>query len=79
MKKNNTKKISIFKKDLAAAKEQIKNLNFYKTKFSLPTKKNIKEKIFAENLDYFTTGKTSIWGTGDPDTLKFLNSLSLSL
>lgn len=29
--------------------------------------------VFTENIDYFKTGKQSIWGQGDKETLKLLN------
>ncbi len=32
-----------------------------------------KEYIFTENINYFDTGKQSIWGKGDKETLKLLN------
>lgn len=33
--------------------------------------------IIAEGSDYLNTGKTSIWGEGDPDTIKYLNGVTL--
>jgi len=32
-----------------------------------------KKCIFTEGINYFTTGKTSIWGTGDKETLELLD------
>ncbi len=31
----------------------------------------------TENIDYSTTGRKSVWGAGDPDTLRFLESESI--
>lgn len=33
--------------------------------------------IFTEGINYFETGKTSIWGTGDKDTLEFLKKIEI--
>ncbi len=33
--------------------------------------------IFTEGINYFETGKTSIWGTGDKDTLELLRKIKI--
>ncbi len=33
--------------------------------------------IFTEGINYFDTGKASIWGTGDKDTLEFLKKIEI--
>lgn len=33
--------------------------------------------IFTEGINYFETGKTSIWGTGDKDTLELLKKIKI--
>lgn len=33
--------------------------------------------IFTEGINYFETGKVSIWGTGDKDTLKLLKKIEI--
>ncbi|MFC1564863.1 class I SAM-dependent methyltransferase [candidate division KSB1 bacterium] len=35
------------------------------------------EYIFTEGIDYFKTGKASIWGDGDKDTLELLNKTEI--
>ena len=42
-------------------------------KIAKPHKPNNKRCIFTEGINYFTTGETSIWGTGDKETLEFLD------
>jgi SAM-dependent methyltransferase len=34
--------------------------------------------VFTENIDYQVTGKDSIWGKGDKDTLRLLTALDIS-
>jgi ubiquinone/menaquinone biosynthesis C-methylase UbiE len=41
-------------------------------KVTKPCKPDNKRFIFTEGINYFTTGETSIWGTGDNETLEFL-------
>ncbi|MBI5061022.1 MAG: class I SAM-dependent methyltransferase [Candidatus Aenigmarchaeota archaeon] len=41
------------------------------------TKPEEEKHIFAEGIDYFTTGKTSIWGIGDKDTLRLLKKIEI--
>ncbi|MDO8647762.1 MAG: class I SAM-dependent methyltransferase [Candidatus Diapherotrites archaeon] len=41
-------------------------------KITTPCKPDYKKQIFSEGLNYFATGKKSIWGSGDKETLKFL-------
>jgi ubiquinone/menaquinone biosynthesis C-methylase UbiE len=41
-------------------------------KVRIPTKPAEDRYVFTEGIDYFTTGKTSIWGPGDPLTLKLI-------
>lgn len=33
--------------------------------------------IFTEGINYFETGKISIWGTGDKDTLELLGKIEI--
>jgi len=41
-------------------------------KVTKPCKPDNKRFIFTEGINYFTTGETSIWGTGDNETLELL-------
>lgn len=38
-----------------------------------PTKPNFNKYIITEGINYFKTNKISIWGSGDPKTIKLLN------
>lgn len=42
-----------------------------------PTKAREGRHIFTEEIDYFTTGRTSIWGRGDSDTLRLLGRIKI--
>jgi len=42
-----------------------------------PRKPNQAKYIFSEGIDYLKTGKRSIWGKGDRETLDFLNKAPL--
>ncbi len=42
-----------------------------------PTKPEEKKHIFTEGIDYFTTGKTSIWGLDDKDTKQLLKKIEI--
>lgn len=42
-----------------------------------PTQPEEERYIFTEGIDYFKTGKTSIWGPGDQDTLKLLKRIKI--
>lgn len=46
-------------------------------KITKPTKADEDKYIFTEGIDYFTTGKTSIWGTGDKYTLQLLKKIEI--
>ena len=46
-------------------------------KITKPTKPEEDKYIFTEGIDYFTTRKTSIWGTGDKDTLQLLKKIEI--
>lgn len=43
-----------------------------------PTKPEEDRYIFTEGIDYFTTGKNSIWGIGDKDTLQLLKKIEIN-
>jgi ubiquinone/menaquinone biosynthesis C-methylase UbiE len=45
-------------------------------KITKPTKYE-EEYIYTEEIDYFTTGKKSIWGLGDKDTLQLLKKTEI--
>ena len=42
-----------------------------------PTKPKEDTFVFTEGIDYFTTGKNSIWGIGDKDTLQLLKKTKI--
>ncbi len=42
-------------------------------KITKPCKPDNKKCIFTEGINYFTTAETSIWGTGDKETLELLD------
>lgn len=42
-----------------------------------PTKPEEDKYVFTEGIDYFTTGKNSIWGIGDKDTLQLLKKTEI--
>lgn len=42
-----------------------------------PHKPDEKKYVFTEGIDYSTTGKESIWGRGDSDTLKLLYDVEI--
>jgi SAM-dependent methyltransferase len=46
-------------------------------KITTPTKPRENKYIFTEGIDYFTTSKEPIWGTGDKDTLKVLENTKI--
>ncbi|MBU0907572.1 MAG: class I SAM-dependent methyltransferase [Nanoarchaeota archaeon] len=43
-----------------------------------PRKPDEESYIYTEGVDYSQTGKTSIWGVGDKDTLELLNKIEIS-
>jgi len=47
-------------------------------KITRPTKPKDRECIFTEGINYFATGKKSIWGIGDKDAIQLLNKLKLN-
>ncbi|MBU1198624.1 MAG: class I SAM-dependent methyltransferase [Nanoarchaeota archaeon] len=47
-------------------------------KITEPFKSDEKKCVFTEGLNYFKTGKESIWGEGEKLTLDFLNKKSFS-
>ena len=42
-----------------------------------PTKPKEDKYVFTEGIDYFATGKNSIWGIGDKDTLQLLKKTKI--
>lgn len=42
-----------------------------------PTRPEEDKYIFTEGINYFTTGKDSIWGIGDKDTLQLLGKIKI--
>ena len=42
-----------------------------------PTKPKEDKYVFTEGIDYFATGKNSIWGIGDKDTLQLLKKIEI--
>ncbi len=48
-----------------------------KNRITRPRKPEEHKLIFTEGLDYFKTGKTSIWGKGDKATLQLLNRIDI--
>ena len=46
-------------------------------KITKPRKPEEDRYIFTEGIDYFKTEKTSIWGTGDKDTLQLLKKIKI--
>ncbi|MBN2095691.1 MAG: class I SAM-dependent methyltransferase [Candidatus Aenigmarchaeota archaeon] len=46
-------------------------------KITRSTKPEEDKHIFTEGIDYFATGKDSIWGRGDEDTLKLLQKTAI--
>jgi ubiquinone/menaquinone biosynthesis C-methylase UbiE len=42
-----------------------------------PTKPEEDKYVFTEGIDYFITGKNSIWGIGDKDTLQLLKKIEI--
>lgn len=47
-------------------------------KIRKPHKSQEDKYIFTKGIDYSETGKTSIWGTGDKDTLELLRKIKIS-
>jgi ubiquinone/menaquinone biosynthesis C-methylase UbiE len=43
-----------------------------------PHKPKEDKHVFTEGINYFETGKTSIWGAGDRDTLKLLKKIKIN-
>ena len=46
-------------------------------KITKATKSQEEKYIFTEGVDYFTTGKTPIWGFGDKNTLGLLEKTEI--
>lgn len=46
-------------------------------KITKPTKPEEEKYIFSEGINYFTTGKASIWGLGNKDTLQLLKKIEI--
>lgn len=46
-------------------------------KITKPTKPEEEKYIFTQGIDYFTTGKTSIWGFGDKYTKQLLKKIEI--
>ena len=46
-------------------------------KITKPHKPKEDKNIFTEGINYFKTGKTSIWGTGDEETSEFLKKIEI--
>lgn len=46
-------------------------------KITKPTKPEEDKYIFTEGIDYFTTGKNSIWGIGDKDIIRLLKKIQI--
>ncbi len=44
-------------------------------KITAPLKPKEEKYIYTEGINYFETGKESIWGKGDPDTLRILKKM----
>lgn len=45
-------------------------------RITTPTKPKEAKSLFTEGIDYFATGKTSIWGQGDRDTVQLLKKFA---
>jgi SAM-dependent methyltransferase len=50
---------------------------YYMEKITKPLKPRNKENIFTEGINYFETGKGSIWGSGNRDILKLLKRIRI--